>query len=105
MRQQGRNVLDFVEDHRPPREAAKEADGVDCGEVPLQRIVEADIVDLLPRLVSQERGLAGLPRSCDQDGGEPGKGLTQGCGELALTVHLTILKTDFSFVKQLVNNW
>ena len=98
MRQQGGNILDLVEDHRPAGKAPQKTGRIDSGKFAFERIVETYVGSLIAGFLPQERGLARLPWTGDEDGRKPGKGLTQSRGKLARLIHLTILKMVFSFV-------
>jgi hypothetical protein len=74
---------------------AQKTCGVNQCKFTLKWIVETDVVDLLPCLVFEKGGFAGLPRACDQDGWKAGKGLMQGERKLALLVHADNNKTRF----------
>ena len=74
MREQLRDILDFVQDHRSFCESPKEACRNDGSKIPLQRIVEADIVKLLTRFMPEKSGLARLTGASDQYRRKPGKG-------------------------------
>jgi hypothetical protein len=79
--------LNLIENDRAINEPSKKAGGVNRGKIAFERIVKTDVVDLLPRLMSEKGGLARLARACDQDGRKASKGLLQGWGELTLLVH------------------
>ena len=64
-------------------EATGETDGINSGEVPLQGIVETDIVSVL-LLHAGGRWACRVAGAPDHDSGKPGKGLIQGDCELAL---------------------
>jgi len=68
--QQLRHVLHLIEQRGAVLEGAQEAVRVGDGEVPLQRIVEADVPVALGDLVAQKGGLAALPRPGDEHGGK-----------------------------------
>ena len=87
VRQQAGHMLDLVQDHGRLAESRKETHRVDGGEVPLQRIVEADIGHALARLLAQQRGLARLARAGQHDARKPRQGVAQGAGEATRDVH------------------
>jgi len=63
VRQQPRRILDFIEDHRPALEPPEESSGIGFGKLSFQGIVEGDIPVRIATKITEQRCLARLPWS------------------------------------------